>query len=139
MSADPKVAAGAVVVRDGRLLLVCRAHPPGAGRWSLPGGRVRAGEPLAAAAVRELAEETGLRGVAEGLCGISEHITGSWHYVIVDYWVSLVAEDAAAPGHADDDADALCWADRDDLDRLALIDGLRGWLDAHDVTWRLGG
>ncbi|MGH9296154.1 MAG: NUDIX domain-containing protein, partial [Acidimicrobiales bacterium] len=38
------LAVGAVLERDGCLLLVRRAHPPGQGLWSLPGGRVEPGE-----------------------------------------------------------------------------------------------
>ncbi|HYP24947.1 MAG TPA: NUDIX domain-containing protein, partial [Actinomycetota bacterium] len=56
----PQIAVGAIVVRDGRLLMVQRANEPGAGLWSLPGGRVEHGEYLAAALRREVKEETGL-------------------------------------------------------------------------------
>jgi ADP-ribose pyrophosphatase YjhB (NUDIX family) len=56
----PDLCVGAVVVLDGALLLVQRAFAPGAGEWSVPGGRVELGETLVEAVVRELAEETGL-------------------------------------------------------------------------------
>jgi 8-oxo-dGTP diphosphatase len=52
---------GAVIKDDqGRLLLIKRGHEPGAGLWSLPGGRIEAGETDAEALVREMREETGL-------------------------------------------------------------------------------
>ena len=47
----PELAVGAVAMCDDRLLLIRRGHGPGAGHWSVPGGRVEAGEPLAAAVV----------------------------------------------------------------------------------------
>ncbi|MDQ0467702.1 NUDIX hydrolase [Labrys wisconsinensis] len=56
----PVAAVLAVVVRDERILLVRRANPPDAGLWGFPGGKVEWGESLADAAVRELAEETGV-------------------------------------------------------------------------------
>src|SRR3954467_5012662 len=52
---------GAVVHDDGhRLLVVRRANPPAAGRWSIPGGRVEGDETDAEAVRREVLEETGL-------------------------------------------------------------------------------
>lgn len=60
----PVVATIAVVVRNGEVLLVRRANPPDAGRWGFPGGKIELGETIEAAAVRELLEETGVRGEA---------------------------------------------------------------------------
>lgn len=51
-------AAGGVVVRDGRLLLV---HRPKYDDWTLPKGKCEPGESYEACAVREVEEETGLR------------------------------------------------------------------------------
>jgi ADP-ribose pyrophosphatase YjhB (NUDIX family) len=129
----PTVGVGAVCVRDGRLLLVRRARPPAAGRWALPGGKLEPGEALAAAVARELVEETGLVGSVGPLCGIAERAGPGFHYVILDFWVDAPAGDAVAG----DDAAAVAWADRGDLDRLPLAGELLGWLDAHGVTARL--
>ena len=56
----PGVGCGAAILRDGRLLLVKRLRPPEAGTWSLPGGKVDFGEPVADAVRREILEEVGL-------------------------------------------------------------------------------
>lgn len=60
---DPAVRQGVSVMcvaDDGRVLLVRRGKDPYRDHWSLPGGSIEAGEPPAAAAIRELLEETGL-------------------------------------------------------------------------------
>ncbi len=52
---------GAVVIDgQGRLLMIKRGHEPGAGLWSIPGGRIEPGETDAAALAREMLEETSL-------------------------------------------------------------------------------
>src|SRR5258707_14303163 len=61
---------GAVIEDDaGRLLLIKRGHDPGRGLWSVPGGRVEAGETAEEAVVREVREETGLIVVTGPLIG----------------------------------------------------------------------
>ena len=56
----PVPAVAAVMVRDGKLLLIKRGVEPSKGKWSVPGGRVEWGETLIEAVKREVREETGL-------------------------------------------------------------------------------
>lgn len=58
--AVPRLAALAVVLDRGHVLLVQRANPPDQGLWGYPGGKVDWGETVFAAAARELHEETGV-------------------------------------------------------------------------------
>jgi 8-oxo-dGTP diphosphatase len=57
---DAKPCAGALVTREGRLLLVRRAHEPWLGRWDVPGGFCGPREHPRDTAAREVREETGL-------------------------------------------------------------------------------
>lgn len=61
------VGAGAIVVRAQRLLLVRQTYGWAQGHWLIPNGGLQPGETLAQAALRELSEETGLRGSAGAL------------------------------------------------------------------------
>ena len=64
-SSRPTAAVIGVVFHNERVLLVRRANPPDVGRWGLPGGKIDMGETIAAAAVREVYEETGIRVAAK--------------------------------------------------------------------------
>lgn len=67
----PLLTVDAVVFdRAGRLLLIRRKYPPFQGQYALPGGFVDCGETVEQAVLRELDEETGLRGHIKGLVGV---------------------------------------------------------------------
>ena len=126
----PEVCVGAVAVDGDRLLLVRRGREPGAGTWSLPGGRVEEGETLAEAVVRELAEETGLEGVCDRLAGWVERIDEEHHYVILDFYVQVLDARDPVPG---DDADDAAWVPLPDVAERRLTDGLAEFLHEHGV------
>jgi 8-oxo-dGTP diphosphatase len=69
-----RLAAYAVCIEDGRVLLARCMSPDGESSWTLPGGRVEHGEDPFDAVVRELAEETGLDGVVERLLGVDSRV-----------------------------------------------------------------
>ncbi len=111
------VAAGAVVVDPlERVLLVRRGRPPGAGEWTLPGGRVEDGESPAAAAVRELREETAIEGRVVAPLGVVKIEREGVHYSIHEFLV----EPSGGPARASDDAADVRWAHRDELEALVV-------------------
>lgn len=115
---------------DDRLLVVRRGRGPAAGRWSVPGGRVEAGETLAEAVVREVREETGLEAVCGELVGWVERIGDGHHFVILDFRVQVL--DAGDPVAGDDAAEAA-WVPLTEVADLALVDGLAEFLHDHGI------
>ena len=122
----PEVAVGAVAVHAGELLVVRRGRGPAAGEWSVPGGRVEAGETLAAAVVREVLEETGLEAVVDGFLGWVERIGAEHHFVILDFAVTVL--DPTQAPVAGDDAAEVSWVPLADLTDVRLVDGLYEFL-----------
>jgi ADP-ribose pyrophosphatase YjhB (NUDIX family) len=104
-----------------KLLLIRRANEPGRGRWSVPGGRVQAGETDHDAVVREVAEETGLAVQVTRLAGAVQRCApGGAVFDIHDY-VCLATGGTLRAG---DDADDARWCDAETLAHLPIVDGL---------------
>ena len=109
----PLVGVGAVIVDEGRVLLVRRGSEPMLGQWTLPGGLLEVGEPLLAGVVREVREETGLTVEPIELIELLDRIHRDservrYHYVIADYLCRVVGGQL----QADSDADAVRWVER---------------------------
>ena len=102
MSGHPVPCAGVVCLRGDEVLLIRRGQPPREGEWSIPGGRVELGEGVAEAALRELAEETGVEAEILGLIDVIDHSSEVRQAVLIDYaarWVAgepRAGDDAAA-------------------------------------------
>jgi 8-oxo-dGTP diphosphatase len=69
-----RLAAYAVCIEGGRVLLARYVPPGGESSWTLPGGRVEHGEDPFDAVIREVAEETGLDAVVERLLGVDSRV-----------------------------------------------------------------
>jgi len=116
----PRVAVGAVVLKDNRVLLVRRAKPPAQGLWAIPGGSVELGETLQQAAEREILEETGITIQAKkpvytfDLIEKDENNRIRFHYVIVDLMADYISG-KPLPG---DDADEVRWVSSEELKNL---------------------
>lgn len=87
----PYVGVGAVIVHEGRVVLVKRRYEPLAGKWSIPGGAVEIGETLEACVAREMLEETGFEVEVGPVIEVLDRITHDdasrvlYHFVLVDY------------------------------------------------------
>ena len=127
----PLVGVGAVIVKDGAVLLVRRGHDPGRGEWAMPGGRLRLGETLAQAARREVREETSVEIEPGEVLSVTDLIQRDnagrvrYHYVLVD----LLARYVSGEPRAGSDALDVRWVDARDLDAYPMPDRTRRVLE----------
>ena len=120
----PIVGVGAVIVHDGRVLLVKRRYEPLAGQWSLPGGALELGETLETGLSREIKEETGLAVRIGPVIEVFDRIMldqakkVQYHFVLVDYLCWPAGGSLAAGSDVED----AIFVDAADLTRFDLTD-----------------
>lgn len=119
MRNEPVAGVGVACFRGEAVLLIKRGKPPLLGAWSLPGGKIERGETAAAAALRELEEETSVIAALARLVDVVDILPGSAgdaHYVVIEFaarWLS------GAPRAGDDATEARFFA-LSELDALGL-------------------
>ncbi len=117
-----RAVSAAIFDAAGRVLLVERGRPPGAGSWSLPGGKCEPGEALPAAIAREVREETGLVIEPGAMLEVREVAAGDVRYAIHVFTARAIAGALAAGS----DVRAARFVTDDELAALPTTDGLAG-------------
>jgi ADP-ribose pyrophosphatase YjhB (NUDIX family) len=127
----PVVAVAAIVFdAEGRVLLIERGIPPGAGLWTVPGGKLEGAETLAQGVAREVREETGLVVEVGPLACVVERMSDDHHFVILDYLARVIG---GSLGAASDARDAR-FVPPEELGTLPLTDGLVAVLERARAT-----
>ncbi len=120
----PVIGVSGIVFNDQQqVLLIKRNQAPACGLWSVPGGKLEAGESLAEACQREIKEETGLDVVPQTVVAIVERRIEGFHYVVIDFLAQLASTENYQPLAQTDVSDA-CWISLDDLNNYDLVEGL---------------
>ena len=125
------VGVGALIVQNGRVVLIKRVKAPLLGEWSIPGGMLELGETTRQGAEREALEETGLEVRATELLGVFDRIVREgertlYHYVLIDFLCEAVSGELRASGDA---ADAR-WFTLEEIAGLALPKDTREVIEA---------
>lgn len=110
---NPVPASGGVIIRDQRVCLVRRAVQPRLGDWTMPAGFVEYDEGPRECAVREIAEETGLKVTIDGVLGVYAGFDDPrQHVVLILYWMKELETCEPTPG---DDAGEVGFFAEDEL------------------------
>ena len=123
---QPVPGVGSVVFRNNSVLLVRRRNPPLKDSWSLPGGKVRAGEDLEGAVRREIREECGIEIKIRDLITLFEYIENDesgnvkYHYIVFDF----AAEYYSGRLEHSSDADDARWVPIPNLNKYALTESV---------------
>jgi 8-oxo-dGTP diphosphatase len=126
----PLVGVGAIVLKDGEVLLVRRGHPPAEGTWAFPGGLVELGESAAEAVRREVEEECQIQIKPIAIAGLFEPVVREggrikYHYVVIDF----VAEYVSGELKAASDAWEARWVPIEEAGSYPVSDDVRRLLE----------
>jgi len=131
----PIVGVGAVIVQDGKLVLIKRGVEPDKDKWSIPGGGVELGEAVRDAAVREAKEECGLDIELVGdspmdaldKMVLDEKRRLQYHYILLQF----LARPKGGTLKPTSDATEARWVPIEEVEKYNLTNSLRLFLKKH--------
>jgi len=130
---QPIIGVGAVIIKDGKILLEKRKNEPGKGKWSIPGGLVELGENVEQTVMREVEEETGLEVEKPEHIDVVDNIIRDesgrvkYHFVIIDYFMRLKGGTLKAAS----DAEELKWVPLSDVEKYDLTKTFRAFFQRN--------
>lgn len=134
----PIVGIGAVVICNGKILLVKRGSEPGRNKWSIPGGLVELGETVRNTVIREVKEETNLDVEVHSLVDVVDNLEpdreGRWyyHFIILDFSVSLKGGSL----HAGSDVLEVRWVPLNEVEEYDLTGTFREFFEKNQEMLR---
>ncbi len=129
----PLVGTGALILQDGKLLLIRRGAQPGQGKWSIPGGLVELGENVQDAMIRETKEEVGLDVEAVKLMDVFDSVTLDnkgriqYHFVVVNFLVRIVGGSLKTAS----DILEVKWVSVEEVEKYDLTKSFRAFFEKH--------
>lgn len=138
---EPAPASSVIVSREDRYLLVRRRNPPAADLYAFPGGRAEPAETPEDAAIRECAEETGIRIEAPVLFATYDLITDApnggvgHHFLLSVFTAREIGEEEARPG---DDASECGWYTAAEIRALPVPESVRECIDRLEPSGGAG-
>ena len=129
---QPLIGVGALIVENGKVVLIKRGKAPLLGEWSIPGGMLELGETLRQGAEREALEETGLVVRATELLGVFDRVVPDsegkiiYHYVLIDFLCQRISGELLAGADA---ADAQ-WFTPEEVAKLPMAEDTAGVIRA---------
>jgi len=132
----PIVGVGAVILQDGKILLVKRKAEPGRGRWSIPGGSVHLGEKVRDATIREAKEESGLdieildERPMDAFDSILSDDRGrtKYHFTLLEF----LARPKGGNLKAAEDAEDVRWVSMNEVKEYDLTNSFRVFFEKHE-------
>jgi ADP-ribose pyrophosphatase YjhB (NUDIX family) len=117
------IGVGALVMRDGKVLLVRRAQEPGKGYWTNPGGYIEQLEMIHESIKREVKEETGVDAEVRGIVAVRD-LPRNIHNVYIAFAMDYVGGDPVPDGIEVDQAGFFCMQELETMN----VAGFTRWL-----------
>ena len=132
---NPVPTAGAVAIKDGKVVMIKRGREPAKGKWAFPSGFIELGETPEVAALRELEEKSGVKGESLGLIDVYFEDSEVYRDILVIMYLVRVTGGRLTPG--DDAADVRLFS-VDEMPEFRFFSFRDTWKKAQVMARSMG-